>query len=62
MLTVTVPRGEEVTVCHIPSGNPSNTQTITVNASAVNVHLNHGDTLGACPEGEGTNDRGQHKK
>ena len=51
-LTVTVPRGEAVTICHIPPGNPSNAQTITVNASAVNAHLNHGDTLGACPLGE----------
>lgn len=49
-LTVTVPRGEEVTICHIPPGNPSNAQTITVGASAVNAHLNHGDTLGECDD------------
>jgi len=48
ILTVTVPRGAKVTICHIPSGNPSNVQTITVGAAAVNAHLNHGDTLGAC--------------
>jgi len=48
ILTVTVPRGEAVTICHIPPGNPSNAHTITVNASAVNAHLNHGDTLGEC--------------
>jgi len=51
ILTVTVPRGAKVTICHIPPGNPSNAQTITVGAAAVNAHLNHGDTLGEC-EGE----------
>lgn len=50
-LTVTVPRGEAVTICHIPPANPSNVQTITVGAAAVNAHLNHGDTLGECPNG-----------
>jgi len=44
--------GKTVTICHIPQGNPSNAQTITVNASAVNAHLNHGDTLGACKNDE----------
>jgi len=48
ILTVTVPRGAAVTLCHIPPGNPSNAQTITVSAAAVQAHLNHGDTLGAC--------------
>jgi len=43
---------DKMVICHIPPGNPSNAQTITVNASAVNAHLNHGDTLGACPLGE----------
>lgn len=51
-LTVTVPRGEAVIICHIPPGNPSTAQTITVGAAAVSAHLNHGDTLGACPLGE----------
>ncbi len=50
ILTVTVPRKEKVTICHIPPGNPSNAHTITVGASAVNAHLNHGDTLGECEE------------
>jgi len=56
ILTVTVPKGTAVTLCHIPSGNPSNAQTITVGASAVNAHLDHGDTLGAC-QGESTGRR-----
>lgn len=48
---------EKVVICHIPPGNPSNAQTITVGASAVNAHLSHGDTLGACPLGEANQGR-----
>jgi hypothetical protein len=40
----------QVTICHIPPGNPDNAQTITVDASALPAHLAHGDTQGACPE------------
>ena len=43
----------QVTICHIPSGNPANAHTITVGASAVPAHLAHGDTLGACPKANG---------
>lgn len=50
ILTVTVPRKTMVTLCHIPSGDPSAAHTITVSASAVNAHLNHGDTLGECDD------------
>jgi hypothetical protein len=39
---------DKVTLCHIPPGNPSKKQTITVGASAVPAHLAHGDYLGAC--------------
>jgi len=45
-LTVTFTGG--VVICHIPPGNSSLSQTITVNSSALNAHLSHGDTLGAC--------------
>ena len=38
-----------VTICHRAPGNPPRVQTITVDAAAVAGHLNHGDTLGACP-------------
>lgn len=43
----------QVTLCH-------NGQTITVNESAVQPHLDHGDTLGACPppDGGGNNSGG----
>jgi hypothetical protein len=36
-----------VTLCH-KAGTPQE-KTITVNANAVDAHLAHGDTLGACP-------------
>ena len=53
-VTVAVPAVEakaeaKVTICHIPPGNPSNTQTLSVGESAVAAHLaEHGDYLGAC--------------
>ena len=37
-----------VTICHIPPGNATNSQTITVDSHAVAAHLAHGDTIGAC--------------
>jgi hypothetical protein len=46
-------RGNKVTICHIPPGNPAAAHTITVGASAVKAHLAHGDTLGACGGGGG---------
>ena len=39
----------KVTVCHVPPGNPLNIHTIVVSDSAVAAHLQHGDSLGACP-------------
>ena len=46
----------KTTVCHVPSGNPDNPQTITVADSAVADHLaNHpGDSLGPCEEDGGS--------
>ena len=38
-----------VTLCHRTAGKPPSLQTITVDAAAVAAHLNHGDSLGACP-------------
>lgn len=50
----------EVTLCHIPPGNPANAHTITVGAPAARAHLRHGDTRGPCegtdagtPDGDG---------
>lgn len=40
--------GGFVTICHIPPGNPSNPQTITIATSALPAHLAHGCSVGAC--------------
>ncbi len=47
---------DKVTVCHIPPGNPDNAHTITVGAPALDAHLGHGDTQGACPGDEAAGD------
>jgi hypothetical protein len=40
-----------VTICHLPPGNPSNVQLITVGAAAVPKHVaNHGDAI--CAAGD----------
>jgi hypothetical protein len=39
---------EELTICHIPPGNPGNPQTITVPSTAWAAHQAHGDSQGAC--------------
>ena len=36
----------KVTVCHKPDGK--NPHTITISRSALQAHLNHGDTIGPC--------------
>ena len=41
-------KGDKVEVCHV-SGNGSS-QTICVSPNAVQAHLNHGDSLGACED------------
>jgi cysteine-rich repeat protein len=41
----------KVTVCHLPPGNLTNLQTITVGERAVPAHFAHGDTLGPCASG-----------
>jgi hypothetical protein len=48
-------QSEQVTICHVPPGNPENGETITVGAKAAEAHLaNHEyDMLGECPEGMG---------
>jgi hypothetical protein len=38
----------QVTICHIPPGNPNARHTITIGASAWPAHKAHGDYLGAC--------------
>jgi len=47
--TPTTPVAEEkVTICHIPPGNPSKKQTLSIGASAWPAHQAHGDTQGPC--------------
>lgn len=36
-------------ICHYPPGNAAAYQTITVDASALRAHLDHGDVIGVCP-------------
>ncbi len=55
---------EQVTICHIPPGNPENAQTLTVSINAWNGHMNNngghhdGCHLGACEESGGGGDGG----
>src|SRR5262245_50753882 len=52
LLGATPSSGEKkVTLCHVPPGNPSQTQTISVGEAAVPAHVAHGDAVGACPTG-----------
>lgn len=39
-----------VAVCHIPNNNPDAAHVICVSQAATDTLLEHGDTLGACPE------------
>ena len=38
----------KITICHIPPGNKSNPQTISIPESAWPAHEKHGDSRGAC--------------
>ena len=46
--TGTPPAEAKVTICHIPPGNPSKKQTLSIGASAWPAHQAHGDHEGAC--------------
>ena len=39
---------KQMTICHIPPGNPGKKTTITIGESAWPAHQAHGDTEGAC--------------
>jgi len=40
----------KIKICHIPPGNPDNAHTIEVSQSAIEAHLDHGDSLGPCDD------------
>lgn len=44
------PEEEQVEICHVPPGNPSNAHEIEVGASAVASHIAHGDYVGECDD------------
>jgi len=39
---------KQMTICHVPPGNPSAKKTITIGESAWPAHQAHGDSEGAC--------------
>lgn len=39
---------QSIIICHIPDGNTNNKQTITINKSALETHMVHGDAIGVC--------------
>jgi len=43
----------QVEVCHVPPGNPNAAHTINISEAALETHLGHGDTEGACEDGVG---------
>lgn len=40
----------KVLICHVPPGNPNNTNELCVSTNAVSAHLNHGDCVGSCDD------------
>jgi prepilin-type N-terminal cleavage/methylation domain-containing protein len=44
----TIEQNGKVDICHVPPGNPENTNTLNVSVNAVKAHLSHGDWLGEC--------------
>ena len=45
-----IPADEQVTICHIPQGNPTARHTLTISKSALKAHLDHGDIEGSCED------------
>ena len=48
---------KKISICHVPPGNPSNPQTISISENAWKAHEKHGDYIGECKQGvESTDD------
>jgi hypothetical protein len=49
--SVALAKNAKVQICHVPPGNPTNAQTLTISENAIASHLeNHElDFLGPCP-------------
>ncbi len=45
---------KKINVCHIPSGNSDNAQTINISVNAWKSHMVHGDSIGKCEESDQT--------
>jgi hypothetical protein len=45
---------DKVTICHIPPGNPTKPQSITISKSALDAHLQHNDSPGSCQRNGGS--------
>ena len=45
---VSLDEDDQVTICHMPPGRPSNGRTITISINALPAHLAHGDIIGPC--------------
>jgi len=54
VLDIRVPgtNGKKVYICHVPQGNPTNPQTLSISVNAVPAHIpgHGGDHLGACDQ------------
>lgn len=50
LLSLAATAGDKLPLCHVPPGNPANAHTIYANEHALEAHLRHGDTLGACED------------
>lgn len=47
---IALKRGDKLTICHYPPGNPGHRQTISISPNAWPAHKKqHGDTMGPCP-------------
>ena len=53
---------DKVTICHRPPGNPSNSKTLFLPASAISAHMAHGDKKGECKNEKPDGDKEKEKE